>query len=165
MSLFLLFCGVLLSTIPSHVMSLAEYLITREQLDLTLYMKQFVRSLLNSDFVTDVGHMLLGCSSCLLVPSTVGYFGAVRESRLLLFLVRHGISLGVCIILSLSFSTLHLYWYYGACSLSFLFFSQPSHPCCTDSCHGLDSGVWLPIGGRGRRPIWYLSSGIMGWLS
>ena len=98
-----------MSTIPLHVMSLTEYLITREQLDLSFNIQQFVRSLLNRDFVVNVGHMLLGGSSCLLVPSTLGYFGAVRESRLLLFLVRHGISLGVCIILSLSFSTLHLY--------------------------------------------------------
>jgi hypothetical protein len=76
-----------MSSIPLYMMSLTEYLITREQLDLSLDIQQFVRSLLNSDFVTDVGHMLLGCSSCLLVPSTLGYVGAVRESRLLLFLV------------------------------------------------------------------------------
>ena len=96
-----------MSTIPLHLMSLTEYLITREQLCLSLDMQQFVRSLLNGDFVADVGHLLLRGSSCLLVPSTLGYFGAVRESRLLLFLVRYFISLGFCIILSLSFSTLH----------------------------------------------------------
>jgi hypothetical protein len=98
-----------MSIIPLYAMSLTEYLITREQLDLSFDRQQFVRSLLNRDFVTDVGHMLLGCSSCLLVPSTLGYFGAVRESRLLLFLVRHSIGLGICILLSLSRSTLHRY--------------------------------------------------------
>ena len=98
-----------MSTIPSHVMSLTEYIITREQLDLTLDIQEFVRALLNRVFVADFGHMLLVGSSCLLLPSSLGYFGAVRESRLLLFLVRHLISLGICNILSLFFSTLQQY--------------------------------------------------------
>ena len=54
-----------MSTIPLHVMSLTEYLIT-----LTLNIQEFVRSLLNRDFVTNFGHLLLGGSSCLLVTFT-----------------------------------------------------------------------------------------------
>ena len=87
-----------MSTIPSHVMSPTEYIITREQLDLTLDIQEFVRALLNRVFVADFGHMLLVGSSSLLVSSTLGYVGAVRECRLLLFLVRHGISLGIFMI-------------------------------------------------------------------
>ena len=98
-----------MATIPSHVMTLTEYLITRDLLDLSLDMLQFSRSLLNREVVTDAGHLLLGGSSFLLVPSTLGYVGAVRESRLLLFLVTHCISIHICIILSLSFSTLPPY--------------------------------------------------------
>ena len=86
-SLFLLFCAVLMVTVPLHVMSLAEYLITIQQFNLSLSIQEIVLSFLNRILVTDVGSVLVGVSSCFLVPSSLGYVGAVRESRLLLFLV------------------------------------------------------------------------------
>ena len=95
-------------SVPLHVMALAEYLITIEQFNLSLSMQEIVRTFLNTNLVTDVGHLLVGVSSCLLVPSTLGYVGAVRESRLLLFLVTHLQTLYICLS-KLLFSTLHPY--------------------------------------------------------
>ena len=74
-------------TIPLHVMSLAEYLITIEQFNLSVNKQEILRAFLNTKLLRDFGSVLVGGSSCLLVPSSLGYVGAVRESRLLLFLV------------------------------------------------------------------------------
>ena len=72
---------------PLHTMSLTEYLLRVEQFNLSQNIQELVRSLLNPTFVVDTGHMLLFISTCILVPSTLGYVGAVRESRVLLFMV------------------------------------------------------------------------------
>ena len=95
-------------SVPLHVMALAEYLITIEQFNLSLSMQEIVRTFLNTNLVTDVGHLLVGVSSCLLVPSTLGYVGAVRESRLLLFLVRQ-LKIYTFVLPKIVFSTFHPY--------------------------------------------------------
>ena len=125
-SLFLLFFGVMFVSIPLHVMTLIEHLISIEHLNLSQSMQEIVRSLLNQTFVTDVGRMLLGISSCFLLPSTLGYVGAVRESRLLLVLVRlcsmHHMYLSIFID-----STSHPSFCSGDWSLSSSFFFQLSN--------------------------------------
>ena len=95
-------------TIPLHVMSLTEYLSTMEQFNLSFKTQEIVGSFLNIRFVTDVGHVLLGGSSCVLIPSTLGYVGAVRESRLLLFLVRQ-LKIYTFVLPKIVFSTFHPY--------------------------------------------------------
>jgi hypothetical protein len=95
-------------TVPLHVISLTEYLITIEQFNLNLNLQETIQSFLNKKLVRDVGYVLLGGSSCLLVPSTLGYVGAARESRLLLFLVRH-LKTIYKYLPKLLFSTLHPY--------------------------------------------------------
>ena len=87
-SLFLLFLGILMTTVPLHVQNLSSYIISSNHLDLSPVTQQSILSLLSHTFVTDVGRFLLGISSFLLLPSTLGYVGAVRESRFLLILVR-----------------------------------------------------------------------------
>ena len=87
-SLFLLFLGVLMTIVPMHVINLIEYCSTNPNLAISLSTQEFIRSLLSRTLFKDVGLVLLGISVCLLLPSSLGYFGAVRESRLILFLVR-----------------------------------------------------------------------------
>ena len=99
-SLFILFLGVLMSTVPLHMQNLSSYILSRSHLGLSLSTQQTIISLLSHTFVIDAGRFLLGISSFLLLPSTLGYVGAVRESRLLLILVRNlaqGILLNNCI--------------------------------------------------------------------
>ena len=87
-SLFLLFLSVMMINIPLHVMSLTEHFLSKDYFHISLSMQETISSLLSKTLITDVGRMLLGSSACLLLPSTLGYVGAVRESRLLLVLVR-----------------------------------------------------------------------------
>ena len=91
MSLFLLFLGILMTTVPLDMQNLSSYIISSNHLDHSPIKQQTLTSLLSHTFVTDVGRLLLGISSFLLLPSTLGYLGAVRESRLLLILVRKGL--------------------------------------------------------------------------
>ena len=83
----LLFLGVLMVTVPLHTMSLTEYLLTVQQINLSKNIQDSVRGLLNPHLVSDVGHMLLGISTIVLVPAIYGYVGAVRESKVLLSMV------------------------------------------------------------------------------
>ena len=85
----LLFLGVLMVTVPLHTMSLTEYLLTLEHINLSKNIQDSVRGLLNPHLVSDVGHVLLGISTSVLVPAVCGYVGAVRENKVLLALVRH----------------------------------------------------------------------------
>ena len=88
MSLFVVFLGILMTTVPLHMQNLYSYIISSKHLDLSQMTQQTIISLLGRTFLTDVGRLLLGISSFLLLPSTLGYVGAVKESRFLLILVR-----------------------------------------------------------------------------
>ena len=72
--LFLLFLGVLMVTLPLHTMSLTEYLLTCtvEQINLGKNLQDSVRGLLNPILVSDVGPVLLGISTSVLVPAICG---------------------------------------------------------------------------------------------
>ena len=88
MSLSLLFLGVLLTTVPLHMQNLAAYIISSHPLGIAQNIQDAIISQLGHILLTDVGKVCLGISSVLLLPSTLGYVGAVRESRVLLLLVR-----------------------------------------------------------------------------
>ena len=128
-SLFLLFLGVLMATIPLHVQRLALYISSSSYLSLSLSTQDTIRTLLSSTLVSDAGCLLIGTSACLLIPSTLGYVGAVRESTLLLVLVRLR-SVTVNILLVSFSSTSHQSFYFGDWSLSSSFFSLLSSPSC-----------------------------------
>ena len=116
-SLLLLFLGILMTTVPLHMQNLSSYIISSSHLGLGQSTQETIISLLSHTFVTDVGRLLLGISSFLLLPSTLGYVGAVRESRLLLILVRKGSQViflnnnFICIVLHTNHSALGT----GAC--------------------------------------------------
>ena len=79
-----------MTTVPLHMQNLSSYIIAIEDLGLSLSKQETIVSLFSHhSFVTDIGRTLLGISSFLLLPSTLGYVGAVRESRLLLILVKN----------------------------------------------------------------------------
>ena len=87
-SLLLLFLGVLMTNVPRHMQNLSSYIISSSHLGLSPITQQTILSFLSQTFVMDAGGLLLGFSSFLLLPSTLGSVGAVRESRVLLILVR-----------------------------------------------------------------------------
>ena len=105
-SIFLLFLGILMTTVPLHVQNLSSYIISSNHLALTQRTRQRILSLLSHTFVTDVGHLLFGISSFFLLPSTLGYVGAVRESRLLL--IYSALVTGACLPHSTSCIQVHL---------------------------------------------------------
>ena len=77
-----------MTTVPLQMQNLSSYIISSSHLGLSPLTQETILSLLSHTFVTDAGRLLLGISSFLRLPSTLGYVGAVRESRLLLILVR-----------------------------------------------------------------------------
>ena len=88
-NLFLLIIGMMMVTFPLQVKSLIELIISCEPLHVHKSTQEDIISLLRRTLITDIGRVLIGSSACLLLPSTLGYVGAVRESRLLLVLVRN----------------------------------------------------------------------------
>ena len=161
-SLLILFLGVLMTTIPLHMQKLTSYLISSSHLSLSLSTQETISSLLSKTLITDVGRLLLGSSACLLLPSTLGYVGAVRESRLLLVLVRlcgvyHMYS---CIIMD---STSHPSWYSGDWSLSSSSSFQLSSYPYTVLHHGWEEWAWLSIEERRKRWTWYHLYGTVSW--
>ena len=161
-SLLLLFLGVLMTAVPLQVESLVSHLLSSSHLSLSLSTQETISSLLSKTLITDVGRMLLGSSACLLLPSTLGYVGAVRESRLLLVLVRlcgvyHMYS---CIIMD---STSHPSWYSGDWSLSSSSSFQLSSYPYTVLHHGWEEWAWLSIEERRKRWTWYHLYGTVSW--
>ena len=67
--------------VPLHMISLTEYLLSIEQIPLSRALQGVVRSLLNVQCVVDTGCVMMVISSCIVIPSTLGYVGAVRENR------------------------------------------------------------------------------------
>ena len=86
-SLCLLFLGVLLITVPLHMKNLSSYTLSIHHLGMAQNIQEAIISHLSHNLLTYVGKVLLAVSSVLLIPSTLGYVGAVRESRVLLILV------------------------------------------------------------------------------
>ena len=67
--------------------SLAEYILTLEQLNLKHNTREEVMSLLTTRLVSDTGYVLVSLASCTMVPTILGYVGAIRGSRVLLAMV------------------------------------------------------------------------------
>ena len=101
MSLFVVFLGILITTVPLHMQNLFSYIISNSHLRLSQMKQQTIISILGRTILTDVGRLLLGVSSFLLLPSTLGYVGTVRESRFLLILVRMWFNLMLYITLAM----------------------------------------------------------------
>ena len=70
------------------MISLSSYLISLDHLDIREAIQDNFKSLITSQLVSDAGFFSLVLSISLLVFSFLGYFGAVRESRICLILVR-----------------------------------------------------------------------------
>ena len=92
-SLSALFIGILMAVVPDQVISLVSHTLT--QVSLTEDIKMKISSLLRLNLVSDVGALLICSSACVIIPSLLGYVGAMRESRILLFLVRITRVLGI----------------------------------------------------------------------
>ena len=84
-SLFLLFMGIIMAVVPDQVISLLSYLLN--QVSVSEETKIIISSLMSITLISDCGKFLLCSSVCIILPSSLGYVGAMRESRILLFLV------------------------------------------------------------------------------
>lgn len=113
LSLCLLFLAVLLTLVPGQVIAITDWLIHREWLTVSHSVASFISSLLVPQLLQECGRVLLGLSILLLLPSSLGYVGAVRESRLLLIayfspiLILWGVQLAVLILLPVIQTSLH----------------------------------------------------------
>ena len=79
--------GVLLYIVPTHMKNLITYILSSNHLAMEKITQEQILLQLNKNILTDLGRVFLGVSSVLLVPSTLGYVGAVRGSRVLLAMV------------------------------------------------------------------------------
>ena len=86
LSLTILFMGVLLYTVPSHMKNLIIYILSSKHLAMEKITQEQILFQLSENILTDLGRVFLGVSSVLIVPSTLGYVGAVRESKVLLIM-------------------------------------------------------------------------------
>ena len=86
LSLAILFLGVLLYTVPTHMKNLITYILSSKHLAMEKITQEQILLQLSENLLTDLGRVFLGVSSVLLVPSALGYVGAVRESKVLLIL-------------------------------------------------------------------------------
>ena len=86
LSLAILFLGVLLYTVPTHMKNLITYILSSKHLAMEKITQEQILFQLSENLLTDLGRVFLGASSVLLVPSTLGYVGAVRESKVLLIM-------------------------------------------------------------------------------
>ena len=86
LSLTILFMGVLLYIVPTHMKNLITYILSSKHLAIEKIAQEQILLQLSENILTDLGRVFLGVSSVLLVPSTLGYVGAVRESKVLLIM-------------------------------------------------------------------------------
>ena len=82
----ILFMGVLMYTVPTHMKNLISYILSSNHLAIEKITQEEILFQLNENLLRDLGRVFLGVSSVLLVPSTLGYVGAVRESKELLIM-------------------------------------------------------------------------------
>ena len=85
-SISALFMGILMAVVSDQVISLVTH--TLNQVSLTEDIKMKISSLMRLNIISDVGNFLICSSVCVIIPSSLGYVGAMRESKVLLFLVR-----------------------------------------------------------------------------
>ena len=80
--------------------ALAEYILSLEELSLKHNTREAVMTLLTTSLVSDTGYVLVFLSVSTMVPTLLGYVGAVRGSRVLLTLVCNNTFMIVMSILS-----------------------------------------------------------------
>ena len=85
-SISALFIGIVMAVVPDEVISLVSH--TLNQVALTEETKMKISSFMRLNLVADVGNFLICSSVFVIIPSSIGYVGAMRESKMLLFLVR-----------------------------------------------------------------------------
>ena len=78
--------GVLLYIVPTHMKNLITYILSSNHLAMEKITQEQILFQLSKNILTDLGRVFLGVSSILLIPSTLGYVGAVRESKVLLIM-------------------------------------------------------------------------------